>query len=58
MQDFNHEVLKAVNRKEPLLAIEEVQEIMSRHNIPLNLDFIYGLLCKVPRALRIRLEGL
>lgn len=43
VQDFNTEVLKAVNRKEPLLAIEEVQEIMSRHSIPLNLDFIYGL---------------
>lgn len=43
VQDFNHEVLKAVNRMEPLLTIEEVQEIMSSHGVPLNLDFIYGL---------------
>ncbi|MDO5017512.1 MAG: oxygen-independent coproporphyrinogen III oxidase [Porphyromonas sp.] len=62
VQDFSTEVLRAVHRLEPLLPIEEVQEILQRHRVPLNLDFIYGLPLQTPesfeatiqRAIRLR----
>lgn len=43
IQDFDPRVLQAVHRTPPRLPIQEVQELLSAHGVPLNLDFIYGL---------------
>lgn len=43
IQDFNDEVLKAVNRRPSLLPIEEVYHILRDAGARINMDFIYGL---------------
>ena len=43
VQDFDAEVLKAVNRKSSLLPIEQIFALLRQNNIHINLDFIYGL---------------
>ena len=43
IQDFNTEVLKAVNRVPTLLNIEEIFDLLRKKDIRINLDFIYGL---------------
>ncbi len=44
IQDFNEQVLEAVNRQKPLLPIDEIiAHIKSYPQVSLNLDFIYGL---------------
>lgn len=43
IQDFNEEVLKTVNRKPSKLPIEEIASFLRSKDIPLNMDFIYGL---------------
>lgn len=43
VQDFNEEVLEASNRKPPRLPLEQVVDILRERQIPINMDFIYGL---------------
>lgn len=43
IQDFDVNVLKRVNRDPSKLPIEELTEILRKHNAGINLDFIYGL---------------
>ncbi len=45
IQDFNEEVLKAVNRQKPALSVEEIMRQLRRGHpeVSINLDFIYGL---------------
>lgn len=43
IQDFKPEVLKAVNRRPPLLAPEAIVSILRNRNISINLDLMYGL---------------
>ena len=43
IQDFNNEVLQAVNRRPSLLPVEEIIEILRSANARINMDFIYGL---------------
>lgn len=45
IQDFDHYVLKAVNRDASLLPVDEIIEFLKlkNPNITINLDFIYGL---------------
>jgi len=44
IQDFNELVLDAVNREKPAIPVEQlVDYIRSKHQISVNLDFIYGL---------------
>lgn len=43
VQDFNLDVLKASNRKAPLLPVEEILAILRDRRVAVNLDFIYGL---------------
>ena len=44
IQDFNPEVLKAVNRLPTLLPVEDIFALLKENRIRINLDFIYGLL--------------
>ena len=50
VQDFNENVLKAVNRKSSLLPIERVVQILRERKIKFNLDFIYGLPHQTPQS--------
>ncbi len=43
IQDFNQEVLKAVNRIPPKIPVETIVNILKEKNIRINFDFIYGL---------------
>lgn len=43
VQDMNEAVLKATNRKLPRLPIEEIVALLRERQIPINMDFIYGL---------------
>ncbi len=43
IQDFRPEVLKAVNRRPPLLAPETIMELLRSHALSVNLDLMYGL---------------
>lgn len=43
IQDFNSEVLKAVNREESKLPVKDLVNYIKAKNISVNLDFIYGL---------------
>lgn len=43
IQDFNESVLKAVNRKSPVLPIENIVDILKEKGVTYNMDFIYGL---------------
>jgi len=43
IQDFDNNVLKAVNRKSALLPIERIFKFLRQNKIRINLDFIYGL---------------
>jgi len=43
VQDFNTEVLNAVNRAPSRIPIEDVVSLLRRKGISLNMDFIYGL---------------
>lgn len=43
IQDFNADVLKAVNRMPPKLPLENIAEFLRANGIRFNLDFIYGL---------------
>lgn len=43
VQDFREDVLKAVNRKVSLLAMEDVVRLLRGRGASINLDFIYGL---------------
>ena len=43
IQDFNADVLKAVNRIPPKMPIEDIVSLLRANNIRINFDFIYGL---------------
>lgn len=45
IQDFDPEVLKAVNREEPGMPVKEIMDYLKKDDpeIAINLDFIYGL---------------
>lgn len=43
IQDFNTDVLKAVNRILPKMPIEDIVNLLRKNNIRINFDFIYGL---------------
>lgn len=43
IQDFNDDVLNAVNRKPSVMPIEDVVTLLREHGVSVNLDFIYGL---------------
>lgn len=43
IQDFNEQVLRAVNRKPPLLPVEQLFRLLKAHGVKVNMDFIYGL---------------
>ena len=43
VQDFNKDVLKAVNRATPLIPINKLVKYLQKQNISVNLDFVYGL---------------
>jgi oxygen-independent coproporphyrinogen III oxidase len=48
VQDFDLNVLKAVNRKPSLEEISEVVSFLKSRNVSVNLDFIYGLPYQTP----------
>jgi len=50
LQDFDLQVLKAVNRRPSLEPIEEVVAFLHARNISVNLDFIYGLPYQTPES--------
>lgn len=56
IQDFDDKVLKASNRKAPLLSIEHVVEILKANHIPVNMDFIYGLPLQTVDSFRKTIE--
>ena len=67
IQDFNNDVLKAVNREPSLLNVEELVNIIRKDGrASVNLDFIYGLplqtvesfLENIKRAIRIKPDRL
>lgn len=43
IQDFNENVLKAVNRRKALIPIEQIVDIVKSKGLSYNMDFIYGL---------------
>lgn len=43
IQDFNENVLKAVNRRKTLIPIEQIVDIVKSKGLSYNMDFIYGL---------------
>lgn len=43
VQDFNTDVLKAVNRRPSLIPVEDIYQILRENNARINMDFIYGL---------------
>jgi len=43
IQDFDHKILKAVNRELPNMPIEKLTEIIHSNGLKVNYDFIYGL---------------
>ncbi|WP_108822230.1 oxygen-independent coproporphyrinogen III oxidase [Dysgonomonas sp. Marseille-P4361] len=43
IQDFNENVLKAVNRRKALISIEQIVDIVKSKGLSYNMDFIYGL---------------
>ena len=43
IQDFDENVLKAVNRKPALLPVQEIIHFLKAHGAKVNMDFIYGL---------------
>ena len=43
IQDFNEQVLKAVNRKPSLLPVSDIFHLLKSHGVKVNMDFIYGL---------------
>ena len=43
IQDFNNNVLDAINRRPSKLPIEELVERIRKNNIKLNIDLVYGL---------------
>lgn len=49
VQDFESQVMKAVNRDESIIPIDElIKYIKSKGNISVNLDFVYGLPFQTP----------
>lgn len=43
VQDFNEKVLKTVNRRPPLIPLEDIFSILRNKGARINMDFIYGL---------------
>lgn len=43
IQDFDEKVLKAVNRKPPLLPVDRIFSLLRKRGVKVNMDFIYGL---------------
>lgn len=52
VQDFSSDVLKIANRKAPRKPIKNFIEIFKANNIPVNMDFIYGLPKQTPESFR------
>ncbi|HKK60842.1 MAG TPA: oxygen-independent coproporphyrinogen III oxidase [Salinivirga sp.] len=52
IQDFNEEVLKAVNRDSAQMPVQELMQLMRSDNpeVAVNLDFIYGLPQQTPAS--------
>lgn len=50
VQDFNEDVLKATNRKNSLLPIEDIVKVIRDNGLSLNMDFIYGLPLQTPES--------
>jgi oxygen-independent coproporphyrinogen-3 oxidase len=48
IQDFNEQVLKVVNRKHAILAIEDIIKTLREKDMSVNMDFIYGLPLQTP----------
>lgn len=48
VQDFNEDVLKAVNRKPARMPIEDIVMLLRDRGVSLNMDFIYGLPLQTP----------
>ncbi len=49
VQDFNEEVLRAVNRRPPRQSVEDLVSRIRSREAKVNLDFIYGLPLQTPR---------
>lgn len=43
IQDFNKQVLQTVNRRSPLLKVENIMSILREQKMKVNMDFLYGL---------------
>ncbi len=43
IQDFEEDVLKAINRDPAIIPVKEMRDYLKSRNISVNLDFIYGL---------------
>lgn len=56
IQDFNPQVLKACNRKAPLVSIEKVVNTLRNRNVKINFDFIYGLPLQTPESFSETIE--
>lgn len=56
IQDFQPEVLKAVNRRPALLPVEDILQILRASGATVNLDFIYGLPLQTADSFRNTIE--
>ena len=50
IQDFNNDVLKAVNRLPSLLPVPEILSILRAHQATINMDFLFGLPLQTPES--------
>lgn len=50
IQDFDENVLKAVNRRTPRIPIERIVDIIKDKGLCYNMDFIYGLPLQTPES--------
>ncbi len=56
IQDFDKDVLKAVNRRAACMPIEDVVRIIRSKGLSLNMDFIYGLPLQTPESFTYTIE--
>lgn len=57
IQDFNPEVLKAINRRPPKFPIEQVMERLRQNNFKgINLDLVYGLPLQTLESFKLNVE--
>lgn len=56
VQDFDTEVLQAVNRKPARLPIETIVALLRANNVAINMDFLFGLPIQTPESFNRSIE--